>query len=113
MSAAAEARRLARERAKALIESMTDEEDAALTQAALDDPDAQPVPGTARLVPAEGVRRRPGRPRVPSPKQQITLRIDQDVLERFKATGAGWQGRINEHLKTFDPQAAKTRRLAG
>ena len=113
MSAVDEARRLARERAKALIESMTDEEGAALTQAALDDPDAQPVPGTARLVPAEEVRRRPGRPRVPSPKQQITLRIDQDVLERFKATGAGWQGRINEHLKTFDPQAAKTRRLAG
>lgn len=32
-------------------------------------------------------------------KQQVTLRLDRDVLQRFRATGAGWQGRINEALK--------------
>ena len=32
-------------------------------------------------------------------KQQVTLRLDRDVLQRFRATGAGWQGRINEALR--------------
>jgi uncharacterized protein (DUF4415 family) len=32
-------------------------------------------------------------------KQQITLRLDRDVIERFRATGPGWQARINEALK--------------
>jgi uncharacterized protein (DUF4415 family) len=32
-------------------------------------------------------------------KRQVTLRLDQDVLETFRATGAGWQGRINEALR--------------
>jgi uncharacterized protein (DUF4415 family) len=35
-----------------------------------------------------------GRPRSKSPKQQITLRLDKDVVERFRATGPGWQSRI-------------------
>ena len=32
-------------------------------------------------------------------KQQVTLRLDRDVLQRFRATGVGWQGRINAALK--------------
>jgi uncharacterized protein (DUF4415 family) len=32
-------------------------------------------------------------------KTQLTLRIDTDVLNKFKATGSGWQSRINEELK--------------
>lgn len=32
-------------------------------------------------------------------KQQITLRLDRDVIERFRATGPGWQARINDVLK--------------
>ncbi|HEY4942548.1 MAG TPA: BrnA antitoxin family protein [Rhizomicrobium sp.] len=32
-------------------------------------------------------------------KRQVTLRLDKDVVERFRATGAGWQGRINEALR--------------
>ena len=32
-------------------------------------------------------------------KQQVTLRLDQDVLNKFRATGAGWQSRINEALR--------------
>jgi uncharacterized protein (DUF4415 family) len=35
-------------------------------------------------------------------KTQVTLRIDTDVLNKFKATGAGWQSRINEALKTIE-----------
>jgi len=32
-------------------------------------------------------------------KQQVTLRLDRDVVERFRATGPGWQSRINEALR--------------
>jgi uncharacterized protein (DUF4415 family) len=36
---------------------------------------------------------------VPGVKEQITLRIDQDVLEWFQEGGPGWQDRINEALR--------------
>lgn len=48
---------------------------------------------------AENARRSRGRPPSENPKQQITLRIDSDVIERFKAGGPGWQSRINEELR--------------
>jgi uncharacterized protein (DUF4415 family) len=32
-------------------------------------------------------------------KQQVTLRLDRDVLERFRSTGPGWQSRINRALR--------------
>jgi uncharacterized protein (DUF4415 family) len=34
-----------------------------------------------------------------SNKQQVTLRIDRDALERLKAKGPGWQSRINEAIR--------------
>lgn len=36
---------------------------------------------------------------VPGVKEQVTLRIDQDVLEHFQAGGPGWQDRINDALR--------------
>ena len=36
---------------------------------------------------------------VPGIKEQVTLRIDQDVLEFFQEGGPGWQERINEALR--------------
>jgi uncharacterized protein (DUF4415 family) len=36
---------------------------------------------------------------VPGVKEQVTLRIDQDVLEYFQEGGPGWQDRINEALR--------------
>lgn len=44
------------------------------------------------------VKNKGGRPRGSS-KDQVTLRIDRDVLGRFKATGPGWQSRINDALR--------------
>ncbi len=46
-------------------------------------------------------KRGPGErgPQVAPDKQQVTLRLDQDVLETFRASGAGWQGRINAALR--------------
>jgi uncharacterized protein (DUF4415 family) len=34
-------------------------------------------------------------------KASISLRVDQDVLEWFKAQGAGYQARINTVLRAF------------
>lgn len=42
---------------------------------------------------------RRGRPRSDNPKQAVKLRIDGDVLSKFRKTGAGWQTRINETLR--------------
>ena len=48
---------------------------------------------------AESIRRGRGRPPAENPKQQVTLRLDAEVIERFKAGGPGWQSRINEALR--------------
>lgn len=47
---------------------------------------------------AERRRRLGGRP-AGSNKEQVSLRIDKDVLARFRADGPGWQTRINEALR--------------
>ncbi len=36
---------------------------------------------------------------VPGVREQVTLRIDQDVLEFFQGSGPGWQDRINDALR--------------
>lgn len=42
----------------------------------------------------------PARPTaLPGVREQVTLRIDQDVLEHFRDGGAGWQDRINAALR--------------
>ena len=38
-------------------------------------------------------------PQIAPVKQQVTLRLDRDVLDTFRAAGAGWQGRINAALR--------------
>ena len=39
-----------------------------------------------------------GRPLSPSPRKLISLRLPADVIERWKATGPGWQTRMAERL---------------
>jgi uncharacterized protein (DUF4415 family) len=41
----------------------------------------------------------PKRTAPPGVKEQVTLRIDQDVLEYFQEDGPGWQERINDALR--------------
>jgi uncharacterized protein (DUF4415 family) len=42
-----------------------------------------------------------GRPKLPSPKQSVTVRYDADIIEAFKATGQGWQTRMNAALREW------------
>ena len=39
-----------------------------------------------------------GRPLSANPRKLISLRLPTDVIERWKATGAGWQTRMAERL---------------
>jgi uncharacterized protein (DUF4415 family) len=52
---------------------------------------------TAKPIEAAAAAVRP--PVVPAAREQVTLRIDRDVLEAFQAEGPGWQDRINAALK--------------
>ncbi len=45
------------------------------------------------------IQRARGRPRSDAPKEPINIRLDQDVLERLRASGPGWQTRINGMLR--------------
>ena len=44
---------------------------------------------------------RRGRPRTDSPKVALTVRYDAEVVDAFKATGKGWQTRMNAALKEW------------
>lgn len=72
----------------------TPEEDAAIRAGIAADPD------THEVTSEEFKQMRPmGRPRLACPKAPLTMRVDVDVLDAFKATGPGWQTRINAVLR--------------
>ena len=48
---------------------------------------------------AASIARSRGRPVLESPKKQVTLRLDADLIARYKASGKGWQSRINDDLR--------------
>jgi uncharacterized protein (DUF4415 family) len=73
----------------------TRSDDAAIARGIAADPDSAPD----LSKPVAGVVRRPGRPPKADSKISVTLRLDRDVIERFRTTGAGWQTRINAALK--------------
>jgi len=91
------------------IPPLTNEEEADIQREIAGDPDAPEATDEelalakpfAELFPvlAAKMRKSAGRPRLDDPKQAISIRLDRDVVEKFKATGSGWQGRINDVLK--------------
>ena len=48
---------------------------------------------------ATGTLTKRGRPKLDMPKKQVTLRLDQTVIDKLREGGPGWQSRINEILK--------------
>ena len=54
-------------------------------------------PATGYLGPNGVVRGRP--PSRGEAKRQVTLRLDRDVIEKFREGGPGWQSRVNEALR--------------
>ena len=56
----------------------------------------------AEVVPhiVERWRRTRGKQKAPT-KESISIRLDADILAYYRASGRGWQGRINETLRKY------------
>ncbi len=87
-------------RAGRVLVMPTPEEDAVINAGITQDQD------TYELGAAEFKQLRRGRPVGSGTKVQITLRIDADLVDKFKASGAGWQTRINDALRNWSKSHA-------
>ena len=77
------------------IASDPDAPEAADEQLAQAKPFAEALPELA-----ESIRKNlGGRPKSDKPKLAVSIRLDKDVVEAFKAQGDGWQSRMNETLR--------------
>jgi uncharacterized protein (DUF4415 family) len=57
---------------------------------------------TYELTDKDFVQLRPiGRPRAAVTKERITIRLSRDVVEQFRASGEGWQTRVDAALKDW------------
>lgn len=80
---------------------LTDEERRRLEEAVIDESD---IPDSAAFWQAL-------EPALPETKAQVTLRLDRDVLDFFRAGGRRYQTRINAVLRAFvDAQRGKPER---
>ncbi|CAE6772097.1 BrnA antitoxin family protein [Paraburkholderia haematera] len=41
------------------------------------------------------------RPKLAHPKVAVTIRYDAEIVERFRASGDGWQTRMNDALRDW------------
>ncbi len=95
------------------VRHISDEEEARIQAAIAADIDSPELtdeelanmrPATEVLPPEffdaiDEMRRTRGRPPVEKPKKLVTLRLDQDIIEKFQKTGKQWRARMNEALK--------------
>ena len=84
----------------------TPEEDAEINRGIAADPDTYELSDAEfkRLRPFSEVmaeRKRMGRPPKENPKEQVSVRYDADIIAAFRATGDGWQTRMNDALRTY------------
>ena len=82
------------------------EEDMTIHAAALADPDAQPLTEAQlkEMVPLRTLR---GRPKAESTKQLVSVRYSPEVLAYFRATGEGWQARMDGVLRDYVAQHSR------
>lgn len=86
---------------KTIVPPISDEEEAEIQRQIAADPDDAEATDEALARPMtfqEAMRRFRGKGRK-APKQVVTLRLDPDVIEAFKADGPGWQSRVNAALR--------------
>ena len=65
------------------------------------DEDDRPASPAELQAVLSAARRGPGRPAGSGSKEQVAVRFDRDVLAAFRASGAGWQTRMNAALKDW------------
>lgn len=97
---------------KTVIQMPSLAEDRRITAAAKADPDALPLTARqlAAMVPATALR---GRPPSPHSKQLVSVRYSPEVLAFFRATGDGWQARMDSVLKRYVAVQTKQRERGG
>ncbi len=61
------------------------------------------IPGEAAKI--EETLRTRGKQKAAT-KEMISLRVDRDVLAAYRATGAGWQSRMNDALRAAQRKPA-------
>ena len=85
---------------KISLKMPTLEEDDLITAAADSDPDALPLTDEqmSGMVPITVLR---GRPKLANKKKLISIRYSPEVIDYFRASGAGWQARMNAVLKEY------------
>ncbi|WP_127110780.1 BrnA antitoxin family protein [Pararhodobacter zhoushanensis] len=86
---------LSEARIQAMIASDPDAPEATEAQRAHAKPFAEVFPALAETMRKSAG----GRPKAENPKVAVSLRLDPEVVSRFKAQGAGWQTRMNEALR--------------
>lgn len=65
------------------------------------DEDDRPATGKELRAGIETYRRQRGRPAGSGTKEQVAIRFDRDVIAAFRASGSGWQTRMNDALKDW------------
>lgn len=53
---------------------------------------------------ARGKVNKGGRPRSENPKKLISIRLPENIIQRWRATGPGWQTRMAEKLSRVVPK---------
>ena len=53
---------------------------------------------------ARGSVNKGGRPRSENPRKLISIRLPESVIERWRATGPGWQTRMADRLAKAQPK---------
>jgi uncharacterized protein (DUF4415 family) len=53
---------------------------------------------------ARGTVNKGGRPRSNNPRKLISIRLPEDVIQRWRATGPGWQTRMADKLTKAAPK---------
>lgn len=77
----------------------TAKEDAAITAAAMSDPDAVPLTDAEWESVKPTLKR--GRRLAAVTKERITIRLSPEVVQAFRASGEGWQTRLDAALKDW------------
>lgn len=103
---------------KANIPPLTEEEEARIQAQITNDPDAPEITDeqAAQMRPFSeafpdlhaALKRRPGRPKAEVTKVPVKLRLDPDVVEGYRATGPGWQTRMNDVIRQGLPTEETT-----
>ncbi|MFC4524741.1 BrnA antitoxin family protein [Cupriavidus pinatubonensis] len=75
-------------------------EDAAINHGIDADPDTYEV-SAEDIEAMTPLKNRGGRPKLANPKEPVTIRYDVEVLAAFRASGDGWQTRMNDALKNW------------